>query len=407
MMRCCCVTSFLMMAQSAIALSPDAALTPPSPRRLSISYYGAPNSNVSAATASFLRSVGVTEVWVPYLAGAWPVDCCGSHAYAKEGLHGGLISLRQVREERLVQTYGGAGIRTWFFERPVPDFEWTGTAGTIGKAMWNASAEIDEGWAALAANISRVYPEVKALGFAGLVFDNEGYYSGVCKDPGPVSCLWHQSSAFDRTVGGKLVRGAYYRRGKQIGAAIKAAWPEVKVIMAYGFPYPGLQQWVQGHVDAGVDVQVGTEHTYGSGPCSGPYYTGRWYQCAFEVQCGPHNDCAHQLSGVLDLESKQWPPGLVKDRMTAGIGPLALGGYGSPAPQYESRYLAQQLHSALCDDAHGALDVWLWMAGALRPQTLAKINRTASEPGGAHDYTSLLYAYSSHNNNGTDLCRGT
>eukprot|EP01050_Picozoa_sp_SAG11_P049511 SAG11_NODE_27090_length_337_cov_0.647059_1_plen_33_part_10 len=33
---------------------------------------------------------------------------------------------------------------------------------------------------------------MKAQGFAGLVYDNEGYYSKTCQDPGPVSCLWHQ-----------------------------------------------------------------------------------------------------------------------------------------------------------------------------------------------------------------------
>ena len=253
---------------------------PTTPRRLSVAYYGAPNSNVSAADAAFFKSVGVTDAWTPYLAGAWPVDCCdcrrpgheskscatdakgGAAVYAKEGLHGGLVSLQQAKDERLVETYQAAGIATWFFERPVPDFQWTHSAGTIGKGLWNNSdPQIDAGWEALAANISTVYPQVKAMGFAGLVYDNEGYYSGTCKDPGPVSCLWHERSAFDKTVDGKLVRGNYYKRGKQVGAAIAAAWPNAQVIMVYGFPYPGLVQWAQGHIDAGVRVQIGTEHT--------------------------------------------------------------------------------------------------------------------------------------------------
>jgi hypothetical protein len=278
---------------------------PPTPRRLSISYYGAPNQNVTAENATFLASVGVTDVWVPYLAGAWAVDCCdcrtGNHgsrtcAYATEGLHAGLVSLQQAKDERLVETYAAAGINTWFFERPVPDFEWTGAVGTIGDGMWNSSAEIDAGWAAVADNISAVYPAVKAMGFAGLVYDNEGYYSKTCHDPGPVSCLWHQSSAFDKTVGGKLIRGNYYRRGKQIGAAIAAAWPNASIVMAYGFPYPGLVQWVEGHLDAGVRVQIGTEHTYGAGPCSGPYYTGQWYECAWtEAPAGSHHFAQVQI----------------------------------------------------------------------------------------------------------------
>jgi hypothetical protein len=92
--------------------------------------------------------------------------------------------------------------------------------------------------------------------------------------------------------------------------------------------------------------------------------------------------------------------------MSAGIGPLGLGGYGRPAPQYEAKYLRQQLQSALCDDAARALDVWLWLAGALTRETLAKINKTATEPDGSADYTSLLWAYSQHNKNATDFCAG-
>ena len=30
--------------------------------------------------------------------------------------------------------------RPWFFERPVPDYEWTGAAGAIGPGLWNATS---------------------------------------------------------------------------------------------------------------------------------------------------------------------------------------------------------------------------------------------------------------------------
>jgi hypothetical protein len=87
----------------------------------------------------------------------------------------------------------------------------------------------------------------------------------------------HQDNAFDRKQGGKLIRGNYYKRGKQIGEAIAKAWPGAQVVMAYGFPYAGLESWAAGHVDAGLSVKIGIEHTYGAGPCSGPYYKGAWY----------------------------------------------------------------------------------------------------------------------------------
>jgi hypothetical protein len=78
-------------------------------------------------------------------------------------------------------------------------------------------------------------------------------------------------------------------------------------------------------------------HRYGEGPCSGPYYTGNWFQCDWpEVPSGPHH-----LSQVLDVEAKNWLPlsSSVGARMSAGLLPLTLGGYGPPAPQYESRYV--------------------------------------------------------------------
>ena len=68
------------------------------PRRLSVHLYGAPNANVTEANASFFASVGVTDAWVPYLQGAFPVDCCHNDdaAYKAGGLYAGLVTLQQV-----------------------------------------------------------------------------------------------------------------------------------------------------------------------------------------------------------------------------------------------------------------------------------------------------------------------
>jgi hypothetical protein len=56
-----------------------------------------------------------------------------------------------------------------FLFRPVPDFEWT-----TNHDLWNNTADADAMWAEVVANISRVYPRVKAAGYKGLVYDNEG-----------------------------------------------------------------------------------------------------------------------------------------------------------------------------------------------------------------------------------------
>ena len=67
-------------------------------------------------------------------------------------------------------------------------------------------------------------------------------------------------------------------------------------------------------------------------------HAGAWYQCGFEGHPG-----AHHLAEIMALEAKNWPSGAsVGARMSAGIGPLGLGGYGKPAPQYESRYLRRR-----------------------------------------------------------------
>lgn len=253
-------------------------------------------------------------------------------------------------------------------------------------------------WEHVVANITAVYSEVRAMGFEGLVYDNEGYYSGTCNDPTPVSCLWHQRSAFN--VNGS---GSYYARGKQVGEAISKAWPGARVVMAYGFPYPGLVDWVRGHIDAGLNVQVGIEHTYGAGPCSGPYYHGSWFQCSFGGP--PGSTGPHHLKAVIDSEYQSWPAAAsVSERMTAGISPPNLGAFGPASPQYEAVYLRQQLRSALCDEPTGPLDVWWWPAGGLTHAALAAINATVTEPNGAQDYTSLMYAFIAQNTNTTDLC---
>jgi hypothetical protein len=219
------------------------------PRRLSVSYYGAPNSNITTNYTLTLQQSGVTDAWIPYLQGAFAVDCCqtrtpaGDAAFERGGLHAGLVSLEQAKHEKLVDSYVSAGIRPWFMERPVPDFEWTSTAGAIGPELWNgSSAHADAGWAELAKNITEVYPRVKQLGFAGLVFDNEGYYSGTCTvNATPVSCLWDQHDAQTGRIS-----ESYYKRGKQVGDAIAGVWPGARITMVYGFPYQGLIEWVRG-----------------------------------------------------------------------------------------------------------------------------------------------------------------
>ena len=288
------------------------AALPQEARRLRIAYYGARKTNVTDDYLSVLKNSGVTDVWISYLQGAFAVDCCkkNASAYRAGGLYAGLMSLAAVKAANLTMRYRSHDIRPWFFERPVPDFEYTTLNGAIGPNLFNSSSEsVEAGWAQVVENITRVYPKVRSMGFEGLVYDNEGYYSKTCQDPVtnlPVSCLWAQREAYLNATG--AAAGGYYRRGKQVGDAIAAVWPGATVQMVYGLNYTGLIEWIQGHVDAGLKVKVGTEHTYGAGPCSGPYYTGQWFQCDFGGPPGVQIPNAHHLNQTLAYEYNSWPP---------------------------------------------------------------------------------------------------
>ena len=209
--------SLSSVSMGLLLISVCSALSVEDPRRLRIAYYGARKANVTASYLSVLKSSGITDAWIPYLQGAFAVDCCKKNdtVYRAGGLHAGLMSLAAAETEGLVTRYQAQGIRPWFFERPVPDFEYTGVTGTIGPDLWNSSSDrVEAGWMRVVSNITSVYPKVRSMGFEGLVYDNEGYYSKVCQDPVtnmPVSCLWAQREAYLNATG--PAAGAYYRRG--------------------------------------------------------------------------------------------------------------------------------------------------------------------------------------------------
>ena len=104
----------------------------------------------------------------------------------------------------------------------MPDYEWT-----FNHNLWNDSdAATDALWAAVVDNITLVYPVVKEMGFEGIVYDNEGYYSGVMVLPDGktrASRLWDQQDqvrerakcARRERVGGARERGRESARGSE------------------------------------------------------------------------------------------------------------------------------------------------------------------------------------------------
>ena len=157
-----------------------------------------------------------------------------------------------------------------------------------GGDLWDRSPETDRAWADVCAKIRTIYPQVKAAGFRGVVYDTESYYSYQGDEAGlQKPWVWggHASQYGPQ--------GMYYRRGQQMGAAMKTAWPGIRVIMVYAFGYPGERWWYEGVRDAGVTLLLGPEHTYGAGP---PGDLGAaWYQSWWQGRQQRHTGVAHAL----------------------------------------------------------------------------------------------------------------
>ena len=212
--------------------------------------------------------------------------------------------------------------------------------------------------------------------------------------------------------------GNYYNRGLQVGKAIAAAWPNASVRMVYGYPWPGLVAWVQGHADAGLQVKVGLEHTYGAGPCtpaSRPWYACSWggmNTSAAAAAEAVHWPFAHSVDGGgggsrgSGGDSAAAGAGVRRaggsKGMSAGLFPLCTGetcwstSGNHPTAMYTLCDFEVQLRSALCDDV-APIATWLWLAGRLTQASLANIS-------GAGNYTALMHTYSSHNTADADLC---
>ena len=139
---------------------------PPPPRRLRVALYVAPlvsqpgvfSTNDSSLPA-FYRSVGVTDVLLPYIAGAFDVD-------------NNTRMLLPDQARPTVRRYAEEAISAWMFERPAPAAEWV-----EHKFLWNSSMESDALWTRIIVRLAQRYPAARAAGFAGLSFDCEDYVS--------------------------------------------------------------------------------------------------------------------------------------------------------------------------------------------------------------------------------------
>jgi len=224
-------------------------LTGKNGRRVDVQLYGGDTAK-GAPLAAWYRRIGITDVWLAYPKGAFPQDA----GPESQGLH----SLDELNADGTLRAYRQNGVRYWWFERPVPDFfyERSKRPDFPKSHLWDSSAETDEDWTEVCNRIKSIYPHVRNAGFRGIVYDSESYYSYNTNTP------WLWGGHGDQYG----LDGNYYKRGLQVGQAITAGWPKVKVIIAYCHGYAGERWWYQGLKDGGVDFYLGPEHTYGAGP---------------------------------------------------------------------------------------------------------------------------------------------
>lgn len=333
-------------------------------RRVDVHLYGSGDAATDAKLAPWYREIGVTDLWVYMLEGAFPQD---QRAEAQ-------LSIEELQGFGFLETYSKNGLRYWWFERPVPDFAYVTYERPDGSKadLWDSSAETEAFWNGVCERVREVYPEVGKAGFRGLVFDNEAYYSYKGDESGKEK-PWVWGGHEDQYGLG----GNYHKRGLQVGRAIKAVWPDAKVIMVYAFGYPGERWWYQGFKDAGLEVFLGAEHTYGAGPAKEGT---AWYQSWWQGK---------RTKEMCDLKRKQFPFVRDNQHVMAGVFPVD---FKNSRPNYLAKYFREQVDSAANGDPAGAIPIWIWPEGPFTPESWKSIACQEGET--PDDYLKVLREFS-------------
>jgi hypothetical protein len=332
-------------------------------RRVEVHLFGGDLSD-GAPLAPWYREIGITDVWLYPLKGAFPQDQRPETQRTAE----------ELRAAGVLGAYRRNKLRYWWFERPVPDvlYERCKRPESPAANLWDGSPETEAVWAEVCQRVAEIYPRVRAAGFAGLVYDNEAYYSYQGDERGDTKpWVWGgHATEYGR-------EGHTYRRGLQVGRAIHAVWPQARVIMVYAFGYEGERWWYQGFADAGLPVYLGAEHTYGAGPgdLGNAWYQSWWQGRATKETC--------------DWKRIQFPFVTSNRRVIAGLFPID---FGARKPNYRARYFREQLASAANDDPAGPIPVWLWPQGPFTPESWQAVVHPEGET--AADYLQALREYS-------------
>lgn len=329
---------FLFIGCCLAYVAGDAPADDAAGRRVEVHLFGGDMQD-SAPLAAWYRSIGITDVWLYPLRGAFPQDQRPETQLTAQNAAG------------LVRAYRRHGIRSWWFERPVPDYLYETSKALLRENgnIWDDSPEAETIWTGIVRAIVEQYPNARAAGFTGLVYDNEAYYSYKGDEAGLTS-PWVWAGHGEQCGPG----GNYYRRGRQVGQAINAVWPGVAVIHVYAFGHEAERWWYQGFHDAGLDVRLGLEHTYGAGPNQPGE---EWYQSWWQERT---------LVETCDWKREQFPFITNNQKFIAGLFPIE---FRSGVPNYRAGWFAEQLRQAAKGDPNGPIAVWIWAQGPFTPES--------------------------------------
>jgi len=333
-------------------------------RRVEVHLYGG-DLEPGTPLAAWYRQIGITDVWLYPFRGAFPQDQRPETQKTVE----------DVEKSGTLKAYRDHHIRYWWFERPVPDYfyEISKRADYPQSHLWDSTPETESLWKKVCDNIAAIYPGVRQAGFSGVVYDTEAYYSYKGDESGKTKpWVWAGHPEQDG------LKGNYYLRGLQVGKAIQAAWPNAKVIIAYAFGYESERWWNQGFQDAGVDLYIGPEHTYGAGPAGD--LGSEWYQSWWN---------GNKTWQTCEIKRKQFS--FIRDHqhVMAGLFPIDFGAHKS---NYRAKYFREQVASAAMDDPQGPLAVWLWPQGEFSPASWEAVTYAPGDT--VADYLQVLRDFS-------------
>jgi len=197
----------------------------------------------------FEHELRATDLWLDFAETAFPQTNTNS-------------GLELWADSGALDALARRGIRYWLGEHEAFTF------------MVNSPEDLrdEQRWLTTVQEMRRIYARARQLGFRGIVYDAEDY-DGVPEevrekytDVADHVCAWTFNDEFG-------LSGMYYHRGRQAGEAMRGVWPGVVLMQVYearmyaGIPgcSDGNYWWLKGIHDAGVEIWIATEKSYGAG----------------------------------------------------------------------------------------------------------------------------------------------